>query len=93
MPAPASLDKLADQYRLTKPMYPLREAFEILDVGPTTGWKLIRNGELEIIRVTPKNIIVPSTSLAGLLYARQQGPPEQKRVRGNAIAKRQKKET
>jgi hypothetical protein len=88
----SSLDliALAEQYRLTKPMYPIREAFEILDVGETVGWKLIRSGELEVVRITTKNLIVPSTSLAKLIHARQQGPPEQKRKRGNAIAKQRK---
>jgi hypothetical protein len=94
MPA-SSLDliALADQYRLNKPFYPIHEAFEILDVGETVGWQLIRTGQLQVIRITTKNLIVPSTSLAQLIHARQQAPPEQKRARGNAIAKRQRKAT
>jgi len=42
---------MADEQDLPRLLWRPDEAWQILGIGPTTGWKLVRSGELEVARI------------------------------------------
>jgi hypothetical protein len=85
---PIDLAQFARELGFDQIGYAPKTAFKLLDLGSTLGWRLIRDGELEAVKLTGKKTIITSVSMARLIHRRQQEPARQKRPRGNVIARR-----
>lgn len=70
MPTSSPVDYLpiAREFGLDQVGYAPKTALQKLDLGSTLGCQLVRDGELDLIKITGKKGIITSVSMARLIH-------------------------
>jgi len=63
----------ARPFGLTKALYSIAEASEILSIGKTTTYSLIRTGRIPVVKIGRKSV-VPATGIAAFLASLPPAP-------------------
>jgi hypothetical protein len=63
---------LAHAYGFVEPAYSLLRGFKAMGVSRSYGWELVKRGELEVVHLSPRKVIILGTTMAAYIHGKRQ---------------------